>query len=186
MKTQAETNGKALMELDRGDADLLARSSALPFTIQNILVPVDFSACSKKALAYALPFARQFGATITLAHVLQISPIAGTEFTEVDFLALEARARKDCQDALQTLAEEQIAQGFSIRTHLASGRAWPEIVELAKQQKTDLIIISTHGHTGLKHVLLGSIAENVVRHAPCPVLVVRKQEREFVTNGMGL
>jgi len=179
MKIKPETNGKVLMELDRGDADLLARTSALPFTIQNILVPLDFSPCSKKALAYALPFARQLGATITLAHVLQIAPVNGIEFAELDFAAIEARARKACEEELQTLAEEKIREGFDVRMQMGSGRAWAEIVEIAKKQKTDLIIISTHGHTGLKHVLLGSTAENVVRHAPCPVLVVREREREF-------
>jgi universal stress protein A len=65
-------------------------------------------------------------------------------------------------------------------TLLRSGRPAYEIVEAAKRLDTDLIIISTHGHTGLKHVFLGSTAENVVRYAPCPVLTVREHEHEFV------
>ena len=64
---------------------------------------------------------------------------------------------------------------------MRTGRAASEIVEVAKERNTDLIIISTHGYTGLKHVFLGSTTENVVRYAPCPVLTVREHEHEFVT-----
>jgi universal stress protein A len=60
------------------------------------------------------------------------------------------------------------------------GRAWQEVAEIAKEKKSDLIILATHGYTGLKHVLLGSVAEKIVRHAPCPVLTVRPDERDFL------
>lgn len=182
MKIKPEKNGKVLMELGEHDSDRLVEAAiaAAPVHIKNLLVPVDFSPCSEKSLAYAIPFARQFGATITLLHVLEIPPVVGAEFTQIDYAAIEARAKDDGTAELKQLAAAQAADGVTMRTHLASGRSWSEIVDFAKREKSDMIIIATHGHTGLKHVLLGSITEQVVRHAPCPVLVVREREHEFV------
>jgi universal stress protein A len=182
MKIDPEKDLRVGVGLGDSDCEQLAKAGALtaPVKIQQILVPVDFSNCSKKALAYAVPFARQFGAQITLLHVVEFAPIIGTEFTEVDFTALEERARNDATAQLQKLASEQLEQGVRLRAQITSGRAWSEVVEVAKVQEIDLIVISTHGHTGLKHSLLGSIAEKVVRHAPCPVLVVRENEHEFL------
>ena len=72
--------------------------------------------------------------------------------------------------------------GSGIKTqHIVRlGRAWQEVTEIAREQKSDLIILATHGYTGLKHVLLGSVAEKIVRHAPCPVLSVHPEERDFL------
>ena len=73
-------------------------------------------------------------------------------------------------------------EGSGIKTHhvVRLGRAWQEVVEIAREVKSDLIILATHGYTGLKHVLLGSVAEKILRHAPCPVLSVRADERDFL------
>ena len=142
--------------------------------IKRILMPVDFSAPSKRALKYAEQFAKQLGAALTLVHVVEpfwyphdweylpafegnIGPVA---------LEKEARAR------LTTLANE-VGSNAPVTPHVRSGTPWNEIVLAAKEYKADLIIIGTHGRTGLKHVVMGSTAERVVRHAHCPVLVVR-------------
>ena len=86
-------------------------------------------------------------------------------------------------DEIERDLKERAAQcrhvGVEAEMHVISGAPWKEIVETAKERAMDLIILATHGHTGLKHTLLGSVAERVVRHAPCPVLVVREQEHEF-------
>ena len=78
------------------------------------------------------------------------------------------------------LATEEIGASAAWKIAVRPGRPATEIVEAARELAADLIVIATHGRTGLQHVLLGSVAENVVRHAPCPVLTVREHEREFV------
>src|SRR5690349_5205918 len=147
--------------------------------LKKILVPIDFSEPSLKALGYAVPFAEQFGGTISLVHVREpltypadlgdvpTPPLAGIE---------EAEARKRLYD----LAYQEIEELVPIDVQVSSGKAAEEIVNLAKVLETDLIIIATHGYRGLMHLVMGSTAEKVVRNAPCPVLVVREKEHEFV------
>lgn len=147
--------------------------------IERILVPIDFSASAEKALRYAVSFARQFAAKITLLHVRPVPYYGGelggypTVFPVSEPPAEKVQARLDA-DLKRLVPPEMRA-----RTLLRIGAAYDEICRAAQDAKTDLIIIATHGHTGLKHVLLGSTAERVVRHAPCPVLVVREHEHEF-------
>ena len=143
------------------------------FKLENILVPVDFSDCSRKALQYAIPFARQFGAALTLLHAVQRYP-AAPEVVVLETDSVEAAKRE--------LAElsGSIDTAVQSRTVVRLGTPHLEIVNAAREQGVDLIIIATHGHSGLAHVFLGSTTEKVVRHAPCPVLVVRECEREFV------
>lgn len=144
--------------------------------LSKILVPVDFSEESKKALNYGLGFARQFGATLVLLHVVEVIVYPGEigygsfmpPMTE-ETLAANAKAR------LETMAKE-ITLPTPVQTLVRLGSPFTEIVAAAKDEDLDLIVIATHGYTGLKHVLLGSTAERVVRHAPCPVLTVRVRE----------
>ena len=87
----------------------------------------------------------------------------------------------ECKRHLERVVKDlQIEPKLTERTLVRQGRSFHEIAEAARTLKADLIIISTHGYSGLKHALLGSTTERVVRHAPCPVLVVREHEREFV------
>ena len=138
-------------------------------SVKTILVPLDFSDESRKALAYAAPFARQFGAEIVLLHVVE--PVATPDFAKSFPLALDneklMNAARDQLDHISRL------EGVRGKTLVRYGRSFQEIAGAARGLKADLIILSTHGYTGLKHVLLGSTTERVVRHAPCPVLVVR-------------
>ncbi|MBI3875397.1 MAG: universal stress protein [Verrucomicrobia bacterium] len=150
-----------------------------PFKLKSILVPVDFSDCSKKALKYALPFARQFGASITLLYVAHI-PYVGAEVGGIDYALLESEMRTGGMKELDKLAESEVGTEIPRRTLVRVGSPAHEIATAAKELDTDLIIIATHGHTGLKHVFLGSTAEKVVRMAPCPVLTVREREHDFV------
>jgi nucleotide-binding universal stress UspA family protein len=148
--------------------------------IKYILVPIDFSAPSKKALDYAVPFAEQFGAKLTLLHVVE--PVATPDFANSFPLMMENdKLMAACKAQLQSLVKVQVIDPKLVeKTLVRQGRAFHEIADAARTLKMDLIIISTHGYTGLKHALLGSTAERVVRHAPCPVLVVREREQEFV------
>lgn len=153
---------------------------AKPINLKKILVPVDFSKCSQKAVTYAVAFARQFKASITLLYVLQPYLLPGDYAGGVDYALMEKEIETNSKRELQTMLEKLIAKDVPAKARLELGRPVDQICRVAKDQNFDLIVISTHGHTGLKHVVLGSTAENVVRHAPCPVLTVRVEEHEFV------
>jgi universal stress protein A len=161
-----------------------AKSTPVPalLEIKSILVPTDFSAPSKKALDYAVPFAERFGAKLTLLHV--VDPLATPDFANSFPLMMENdKVIAACKAQLQSLVKQTAIDPKLVeKTLVRQGRSFHEIADAARTLKADLIIISTHGYTGLKHALLGSTAERVVRHAPCPVLVVREREREFVAN----
>ena len=153
---------------------------SLRFRINSILVPIDFSDASKEALAYAVPLAAQFAAKLTILHVVE--PVATPDFAKSFPLALDsARVLAACRRRLRQIVKEQQIDPKLVEAVFARpGRSYHEITEAARTLDTDLIIIATHGYTGLKHALLGSTTERVVRHAPCPVLVVRERKREFV------
>jgi nucleotide-binding universal stress UspA family protein len=180
------SHGGVTVELQTKDDPLLNRAFAPDaaagrrFQLSRILVPVDFSAATQKALQYATAFAAQFEAKLVLLHVIEptvvpdnfgIIPPAYDELNEE--LAQAARQH------LSSLAESLRNVG-NVEQQFRLGRPAWEITRFAEQTKADLIILATHGRTGLKHVLLGSVAELVVRHAPCPVLVVRDVEHDFV------
>jgi nucleotide-binding universal stress UspA family protein len=147
--------------------------------IRRILVPLDFSAPAEKALRYAVSFARQFDAKITLLHVRPI-PYSTAEmggFPTV--IPADEPPTEKVQARLDADACRLVPPEIRDRTLLRTGPAYDEICNAARELEADLIIIATHGRTGLKHILLGSTAERVVRHASCPVLVVREHEHEF-------
>jgi universal stress protein A len=146
-----------------------------------ILVPIDFSDHSKKALQYAIPFAEQFKASIDLLYVVEpaIYP-ADFSFGQVGFPAVEDELRQRGAEELEGLIKREIGTRVNARSSVRTGKAAYEIEQYAADESIDLIIIATHGHSGMEHVLFGSTAEKVVRHAPCPVLVVRMAEKEFV------
>ena len=152
-------------------------SSALPvpLRIRSILVPLDFSPASKQALGFAVAFARQFNAKLTLLHVLE--PVAMPDFAVSFPLAMENdKLMSAARDELErTVKAARIPRRIVEKILVRFGRSFHEITAAARTRKVDLIIISTHGYTGLKHALLGSTTERVVRHATCPVLVVRQR-----------
>jgi len=159
-----------------------ARDSAgAHLKLERILVPTDFSRESAKAVRYAVTMARQFDASITLVHVVEPSygpaeiggaPVA-RHVTEKQRLA-RAKSR------LGVLGRQILGPCRIVETVIRNGLAFFEITEAAKALSADLIIIGTHGYSGLTRAILGSTAEKVVRHAPCPVLVVRRHEHEFI------
>ena len=179
-QSRAKTpGGQAALRSPKGHT---APGEVLPtlINIKSILVPVDFSPESEKALAYAVPFARQFGARLTVLYVVE--PTATPDFISSFPLVVEndklmAEGKRHLERMVSDLPiEPKLIEKPLVRF----GRSFHEITEAARSLKTDLIIISTHGYSGLKHALLGSTTERVVQHAPCPVLVVRSREREFV------
>jgi universal stress protein A len=157
----------------------LSRTDHSAFGLKKILVPVDFSPASESSFDYALRLAREFGAELTLFHVMGAVPVngfAGMQDLPVlpvtDFPEADAKLRKLAASARKQNVE---AASCVVRAGIASH----EIVEMAKESDVDLIVIATHGYTGWKHFCIGSTAERVVRAAPCPVLVVREKEHEF-------
>jgi universal stress protein A len=176
MKIRPTSNTRGvLVELGPEETQIPAQSLAAPpvFRLRKILVPIDFSDCSKKALDYAIPFARQFGAELNLLHVVEPYP-AIPEMAPYDAENIE-----DGRLELEALRKD-LGNVGPCSTLVRKGAPPTEITSAARDLDADLIIISTHGRTGLSRVFLGSTAERVVRSAPCPVLIVRECEREFV------
>lgn len=140
--------------------------------LRHILVPFDFSEGAKLALEHAIGFARQFDARITLLHIVHL-PYFGSGFGPGDAASITARLESDASQQLDALAAEVKRQGVPAEALVRIGHPASDAVDVAQREGVALIVMGTHGRTGLKHVLLGSVAEHVVRHAPCPVLVIR-------------
>ncbi len=143
--------------------------------LKNILVPTDFGEAAEAALRYGRTLAETFGADLHVLHVMD-STFLQARFG--DPATIEAAARKQLSD--RTVADER--QPFQTHAVIKKFDSPPDaIIRYAKAAAIDLIVMGTHGHNGAAHVLMGSVAERVVRTAPCPVLVVRHPEREFIT-----
>ena len=126
-----------------------------------------------------MPLARQYGGSLILQYVVQ-EPYPVTEFGGMALAQMEADLSANATTELEKFADAEVRPQIPAKTVVVVGSPELEIVDLAKSEKVDLIVMSTHGRTGLQHMFLGSVVENVVRHAPCPVLVVREKEHEFV------
>ena len=158
-------------------------STALPtnpfgFKIQTILVPLDFSSASLGALDYAVWLAKQFRAAIHLVHVYppdEASSVPGA----AHLLLQSAEAIERLNEELTGIHRKHVPTFCPENCHIRGGRSYEEIVRVAREIGADLIVLSTRGHSGLKHLLLGSTAERVVRNAPCPVLVARKRKQRL-------
>jgi nucleotide-binding universal stress UspA family protein len=158
---------------------LVTRGSAFqsrtgsPFRINRILVPVDFSSRSLEGLQYAIGFANEFGAKIILLHATYLGYIYSSEGTALyDVRGLQEAARESAQRQMRKLMRTVNFGRSKFETVFTDGSPVLDICAAAKDHDIDVIITSTHGFTGLTHVLIGSVAEQVVRRAPCSVLVV--------------
>jgi len=150
--------------------------------LHRILIPTDFSKFSQVALNYASAFAEKFAAELYLLHVIQDLAVFIPDMITVapPPVPTVEQMTKAVQDAFDRLIKDNRLERFPIHRDVREGTPFYEIVRYAKEQNIDLIIMGTHGHTGLTHMLLGSVTEKVVRKAPCPVLTVRHLEHEFV------
>ena len=144
--------------------------------IRSILVPTDFSECGNYALSYAASLARTFKASIICVNVIEpIVPTVGySGMTEPMPIAdITEQLEDSAERELPKLAECEECAGLDVEEMVVHGEAAAEIVRLAEERSVDLIVIASHGRTGLGRILFGSTAEAVVRHAACPVLVVK-------------
>jgi nucleotide-binding universal stress UspA family protein len=148
--------------------------------IKKILVPIDFSDYSKSSLKYAVNFAKRFSAELYLIYVVE-PIIYPPDFSmgQIAIPSLDLEMDKRAFEELNKLAEKEIPKELIANTIVKSGKPFIEIIETAGEEKIDLIIIATHGHTGMEHILFGSTAEKVVRKAPCPVLTLREPLKGF-------
>lgn len=150
--------------------------------IQRILVPTDFSKYSATATRYASELATQYNAELHLLHTLEILPAFRPELAAgFDFPAYVNALKADTEKSLTSLLDPQWAAGRKVFHAIIEGSARVEIFRYAKQNDIDLIVLSTHGRTATAHTMMGSVAESVVRTAPCPVLTVRPEGHQFVT-----
>jgi universal stress protein A len=171
----AHKRGGVVVELGPNEAQLPTETL---FRLKRMLVPVDFSDCSKKALAYAVAFAKQFGAEILLAYVVQPN-IPVPEMTPIQADTIIGEMRESGKSELEKL-RVSMTDDVKITTVVRVGHPAQEIVRAAAEADADIILLSTHGRTGLGRVFFGSVAEHVTRYAGCPVLTVREREHEFV------
>lgn len=146
--------------------------------LEKILVPIDFSQFSAKALRYGEELAAKFHAELHLLHAFETVPIMSGDsvYFPPDLAAQEEAA------AAKTLDEQKVdvPDNVNVVRELKHGHPFVEIVRYAKENDIGLIVMGTHGRGAIAHMLLGSVAERVVRKAPCPVLTVRDEEHEFV------
>jgi len=159
------------------------QEAAMATTIRRILVPTDFSAPSEEALRYAADLAARLSASVVVVHVIHEPFIAGGEWDLYVRDAPEMRQRlfSDASSRLSAVAETFERRGVHVTTDVRFGPPRDGIINAAEAAGADLIVMSTHGRSGLHHLLLGSVAEHVIRAAHCPVLAVREAARSPAT-----
>src|ERR1041385_1809910 len=155
------------------DLDIPARS---PVRLKKILVPIDFSEASLKALQYAVALAEPFAASLCLVHVVEPASFA-SDLKNVALTVSDRELVNRLHHKLVMLARQETGPLLPVTPVVCIGKPSYEIARLARTFDADLIVIATHGRTGWERVSLGSPAERVVRYAPCPVLVVREPIR---------
>lgn len=148
--------------------------------VNKILVPIDFSDYSKNSLKYAIFMAKEFNSELALVYVVE-PVIYPPDFSmgQVVFPTTDHDMYGRANEELDKLAKSEIPQEIKVKIIIKTGKPFIEIIETAKEENADLIIIATHGHTGVEHILFGSTAEKVVRKAPCPVLTLRDPIKGF-------
>lgn len=143
---------------------------------KTILLTTDFSDTSKKAFAPALTLARKFGAKIILAYVEDFSLAPLVEYVAIDIEEIRERQHEQAQKRLREIVEKDFGRGVAVEVETPMGVPHQEIARLAKERKADLIVIATHGRGFISQLILGSTTEKVLRHSPCPVLIVRSSD----------
>ena len=141
--------------------------------LKKILCPIDFSACSTHALTYAIDLSLKDHASLYLIHVIETyMGDIGDILKQIDLL-LDDKQTDNLKMRLINLIPDEIRTNISIDTLVVKGAPFVEIIKAAKDNQVDLIVMGTHGKTGLDYILIGSVAERVIQRSPCPVLSIR-------------
>jgi len=150
--------------------------------IKKVLHPTDFSDNSQKALEYAVAICEWHKAELTLLHVSEVLEFALPEYyMDRDEASRQLKERKDAaKKELGKIAAEHSKTGLRVNVLVAAGKPFIEIIRVAREQNMDMIVLGTHGRTGLAHILIGSTSEKVVRKAPCPVLTIRPPSQKYI------
>lgn len=149
--------------------------------LDKILMPTDFSPPSENAMRYAVLFAKEYDAEVIVLHVISKSlhlSRTKSELSEEEIENIYVEMSEAVQKALVQFIDK-FSDGFRVRTLIKRGIPTVEIVAAAKTEDVDLIVMGTHGQTGIRHSLIGSVAERVVRNAHCPVFTVKPVDFEF-------
>jgi nucleotide-binding universal stress UspA family protein len=158
-----------------GETQSEAEDPIVHAQLQRILVPLDFSPASRRAVRFAREWAGRFGSEIVLLHVIEpINAVAAFGPDPIVPLLPMGELRDQARAEIEKIAREELPEPAKVSVQLRDGTPFDQIAIAARELGVDLIIIATHGRTGLAHVLMGSTAERVVRHAPCPVLTLRR------------
>jgi nucleotide-binding universal stress UspA family protein len=151
---------------------LLQEKSSAAIAVKNVLFATDFSATSESALPYALAICRRFGSTLHAVHVLSDANVlmmtGGVDYVSMGTIYEDAHT--EAKEKLERVAT--LFEGIPSRLYVRHGQVWVNLAGIVEENKVDLIVVGTHGRTGLGKLLLGSVAEDILRHAPCPVLTV--------------
>jgi nucleotide-binding universal stress UspA family protein len=152
--------------------------------VHHVLVPIDFSTYAELALDYAIAVAQKLQARLTLLHVIQPPLVASAHMGVWPSLAFVAELKAAITSDMEGYLARVIAAGLEGEIVVEHGAPFQQILDTAKARQADLIILGTHGRTGLVHVLLGSVAEKVARLAPCPVLIARQPTPGAILEGV--
>ncbi len=148
-------------------------------SLKKILCPIDHSDCSKEALKYAVTFAMKDEAKLYLLHVIDIRSFDESLDTMTRQMP-DDETIKQLKTKLFECVPEEIRNDMQVEALVVQGIPFAEIISIAKKNKVDMIVMGTHGRTGLAHIMIGSVSEKVVRKAHCPVLTVRQSDHKFV------
>ncbi len=146
--------------------------------IKNILCPVDHSDCSKEALKYAVSFAMKDHSKLYLLHVIDIRAF-DESINAMTTQIPDDETLKQLKTKLLDCIPEEIRDDMDVEALVVQGIPFVEIISTAKKNDVDMIVLGSHGRTGITHMMMGSVSEKVVRKAPCPVLTVRKSDHKF-------
>jgi|APSaa5957512622_1039677.scaffolds.fasta_scaffold04897_7 universal stress protein A len=147
--------------------------------LEKILCPIDFSEYSKEALKYAVSFAMKDEAKLFLLHVIDIRTFED-DLEVIGVEQIRDEITKLHKSRLLDYIPKEIRNDIKIEALVVEGIPFVEIIDVSKKNKIDMIVMGSHGRTGIAHIMLGSVAEKVTRKAPCPVLIVKQSGRKFV------
>jgi universal stress protein A len=155
----------------------------MKFALTHVLWPTDFSELSLKGGRYAQALSLHFDAQLHVVHV--IPPIMTADFSvalpaTMPVTATDPSTIEACREGLQRIVKDRLKASERVTWEVLFGNPWSAICEYAAARQIELIVVTTHGRTGLRHIVIGSTAERIVQHAPCPVLTVKAVERDFV------
>ncbi|CUT00509.1 universal stress protein [Candidatus Chrysopegis kryptomonas] len=146
--------------------------------IKRILLPTDLSEASISAFKYAKSLAEKYGASIYVLHILEnLPPVLAIHALDLTVDRVEKNMEENARNQLERIVKENLKTKAKIQIFIRKGLVDDEIVKFADEKKIDLIVMGTHGRTGIEYTLLGSIAEKVVRKAKCPVLTVKPEKK---------